>query len=110
MPRKHLSSRNPPLTVAKPTAADVARLEQQFNRTGTDFLKIDVATGLTFAQTALSTDDLTKKQRNRRSARKAYDTVLRMAKKVTLQEQDAKELEYGLSKLKADLIQLGEQF
>lgn len=88
--------------------ADLANTQQQFNRTGTEFLKVDVATALTFAATALNTDDPEKKRRNQRSARKAYDTVLRMTQKVTLTPQDAKELSKSLHLLRANLMRLGE--
>ncbi|HEX6824431.1 MAG TPA: hypothetical protein VF123_20390 [Candidatus Sulfotelmatobacter sp.] len=110
MPGKHRPSQKPPLTVPKPTLADLQRVEKQFNRAGADFLKVDVATAMTFAETALGTDDPVKKQRNRKSARKAYDTVLRMAKKIALRDADAKELKAGLLELNAKLRRLGETF
>ena len=97
-------------TVPPPTAADLMQTEEQFNRVGTDFLKVDVATALTFSETALDSDDPGKKQRNQRSARKAYDTILRMAQKIALHEKDANELNHSLEQLKANLMRLGETF
>jgi hypothetical protein len=108
VPEKRRPIEKSPLTVPKPTIEELQRAETKFNRAGTEFLKVDVATALTFADTALSTDDPDKRQRNRKSARKAYDTVLRMAQKVTLREHDAQELKDGLQKLNAKLRQLGE--
>lgn len=90
--------------------ANLANTQQQFNRAGTDFLKVDVATALTFADAALSADTPEKKRRNQRSARKAYDTVLRMAQKVTLPNKDAEELRESLSQLRSNLQRLGEVF
>lgn len=97
-------------TIPPPTAADLMQAEEQFNRVGADFLKADVATALTFSETALDSDDPGKKQRNQRSARKAYDTIVRMAKKITLHEKDASELKHALQQLKANLLRLGETF
>lgn len=91
-------------------AAALANTQQQFNRAGTDFLKVDVATALTFADAALNADTPEKKRRNQRSARKAYDTVLRMSKKVSLPSKDAEELHHSLTQLKASLRRLGEIF
>lgn len=91
-------------------AADLAATRQQFNRAGTDFLKVDVATALTFADAALNTDNPEKTRRNQRSARKAYDTILRMSQKVTLPSKDAEELRDSLTQLKAKLMRLGEVF
>ena len=109
VPEKN-SSRDSRKPVLKTTVDKQLTLEKQFNRAGTQFLKVDVATALTFAETALGTQDAAKKRRNRKSARKAYDTVVRMAKKVTLSDQDSKELERGLHRLRANLRRLGETF
>jgi len=83
---------------------------RQFNRTGTQFLKVDVATGLTLAKAARDTQDAEKKRRNQKSARKAYDTIVRMLKKVTPTDADARQLNASLHQLKNELIQLGEIF
>lgn len=103
-PRKRRNS------ALNPTLDKIRASEQELNRTGTEFLKIDIATALIFAKTALDTDDGAKKRRNQKSARKAYDTILRLAKKITLTDQDAKKLQQELRRLKTDLIQLGEAF
>ncbi len=103
-PRKSL------LTATRAIPAEVARLEKQFNRAGTDFLKLDVVTALIFTATALKTDDPHKKKRNQESARKAYDTVVRMAKRVRFQDEDAHELKNALHQLKSNLMRLGEIF
>lgn len=90
--------------------ADLEKTGKEFNRAGTDFLKVDVATALTFAHNALTADDPFKKARNQKSARKAYDTVLRMSQKISLTDEDANELKAGLQQLKANLAKLGEVF
>jgi type IV secretory pathway TrbF-like protein len=94
----------------KPTIDALLASEKQFNQAGTQFLKVDVATALTFANTALQADDPEKKRRNRASARKAYDTVVRMMKKLKLSASDAEEIQQGLQRLKSELVTLGEVF
>lgn len=108
MREKTASHRQPRKLLLRPTLDSLLASAREMNRAGADFLKVDVSTALTFTQTALSTDDPVKKRRNRKSARKAYDTVVRMAKKIALTDQDAKDLEKGLKRLRADLTQLGE--
>lgn len=98
------------LQVPKPTLEDWLVSAREFNRAGTEFLKVDVATGLMLAKAALSSRDAEKKQRNQKSARKAYDTIVRMLTKVTPTDADAQQLNDGLHQLKADLVQLGEIF
>ena len=98
------------IPVAKPTREELLSSKRQLNEVGTEFLKVDVATGRTFVEAALSSDDPEKKRRNQKSARKAYDTVVRMLKKITPNDADAQELNAGLQRLKADLVELGEVF
>ncbi len=49
-----------------------------------------------------------KKRRNQRSERKAYDTIVRMLKKITPTDADALQLNASLHQLKDELIQLGD--
>lgn len=108
VPGKSSKISRSPYAAPKPTVDSFFATEERLRQTGTDFLKIDVSTALTFAQTALETDDPVKKKRNQASARKAYDTVLRLVEKVSLNDADASELRLGLSRLKSDLVRLGE--
>ena len=78
------------------------------NRTSAEFLKLDVQTGLTFSSTALTADNEEKKERNRKAARKAYDTVLRLGKKIELTNAEKRLLNRGLKKLRGELTALGE--
>lgn len=108
MPRK--SSR--PMTsghpAAKPTMDEMLALRSRFNKASTDFLKLDLNTALTFTRLARESDNEIKRERNRRSARKAYDTVLRLKQKISLNEGDAKQISENLERLKSELISLGE--
>lgn len=108
MPRK--SKREPNYAAPKPTMAELLLHEQEFNHVSVDFLKIDMATALTFAGIAQQTDDVVKKRRNQRAARKAYDTVRKLAQKVELNHDDADVLSSGLARLKSELLALGETF
>ena len=94
----------------KRLAEDLIATRHQFNRAGVDFLKVDLAAALTFSNAALTTDDPAKKQRNRRSARRAYDTIAKMAKKITLSDRDKEEITDSMRHLKSELLQLGEVF
>ena len=108
MPRK--SKPEPHHKAAKSTADELQANGKALNRVSTDFLKIDVATALTFSGIALQTDDVIKKRRNRRAARKAYDTIRRLAKGVDLADEDAQLLSTDLARLKYELQTLGETF
>jgi hypothetical protein len=95
----------------KPTVDEILKVGAELNRTGTDFLKVDLKTALSFSNFALqSVDDPTKRQRNRRNARRAYDTVLRLLKRVSLSDDDAQRMNRNLERLKTELQHLGETF
>lgn len=83
---------------------------REFNRVTADFLKVDMATALIFTEIALQTDDSIRKLRNRRSARKAYDSIVRLAEKVDLTPNDVELLSRNLERLKSELQTLGEVF
>ena len=93
-----------------PTVDEFLNFGIEFNRTKLNFLKIDVETGLTFTGLALQTPDSTKKQRNLRSARKAYDTITGLIDRVDLSNDDAQILARKLKRLKSELQDLGEDF
>ena len=95
---------------AKREFSDLLASAEKFNRVSTDFLKVDVQTALTFSKIALETNDSVKKHRNQRSARKAYDTVVKLMKKVEPKEHDAQDLSSSLKRLKSELQSLGEVF
>ncbi len=103
----------PPLrghAAPKPTVDDLLAARSRLTRVSTDFLKADLNTALTFTGIALQADDDGKKQRNRKAARKAYDTVYGLIDRVELNDQDAKALRRSLDRVKSDLVKLGETF
>src|SRR3954462_6383998 len=95
---------------AKAPGVEFLIARERMNETGAAFLKLDVEMGLTFVDTARQTNDFSRRLRNRRAARRAYDTVLRLTKKVHLNEEDARSVSQGLDRLKFELESLGESF
>jgi len=88
---------------------ELAAYRRRVNRLMVDFVKMDVAVGLTVAKGAhLNLDNLQSASRAYRNARKTYDTVLTLIGKVVLTEYEARELEYKLHRLRSALIELGE--
>lgn len=95
---------------SEPTVDDLLVKKRDFSRVSADFLRIDVATALTFSGIALETDNVMKKRRNQRAARKAYDTIRRLAKRTELNHDEAEILSSNLARLKSELRTLGEIF
>jgi hypothetical protein len=103
--------RRPSFAARKPTIDELLSSGAQLNRTSTDFLKVDLETSLTFSALALQyKDNPEKRERNQANARRGYDTILRLAKKVVLDQQDARFISRHLRRLKSELQQLGETF
>jgi hypothetical protein len=79
------------------------------NATNAEFLKIDVETALTFSGLALETDNPEKRNRNRKNARKAYDTILRLWVNVIFTPTEEGWMHEKMGHLKSDLELLGEK-
>jgi hypothetical protein len=111
MPRGKSPTRELNLAAKRPTIDQFLAVNIELNRTRAEFLKVDVQTALTFAAIALqSENDLGKRRRNQRNARRGYDTILRLVQKVSLNEADAEMLTRNLGRLKSELQELGESF
>ncbi len=80
------------------------------HRSGIDFLRTEIRTGLTMAKIALDSTHKDKTDRNRANARKAYDAVLHFMRDSALDANDADEIKRGLAELKSELVKLGEEF
>ena len=106
-PRKP-SAREWGRSVPKPTLAQLASARERAHRASATFLKLDVETALTFTSMALSAENVVKRERNRKAARLAYDTVMRLSKKIELTDAEKSELNRGLKRLRAELLELGE--
>lgn len=109
MPRQ--KGGEPNFAAKKPGMDEILSSAAQLNRTSIDFLKIDLQTALTFSQIALQSNaDAEKRRRNRKNARKGYDTIVRLAEKVSLSDRDGRYISRNLERLKSELQQLGEIF
>jgi hypothetical protein len=107
-PDRSASSQQRGHSVPRPTVDELLASKSRFNKATTDFLKIDLETALTFTALALQAQDREKKERNRKAARKAYDTITRLISRVTFSEVEANAFKENLERLRSDLIKLGE--
>ena len=83
-------------------------LREAAQSTGVEFLKTELALGLTFSHIALAAyEDPHKRLRNREYARTAYKTILRFLPLATLALTEAQQLEANLGELRINLAQLG---
>lgn len=111
MSRQKNPIRETNFAVKRPTTEEFLSAAARVNRAGADFLKIDVQTALTFSGIALqSNSDEDKRRRNRKSARRGYDTILRLLQKVQLTAGEARSISHNMTRLKSELQQLGETF
>ena len=74
-----------------------------------DFLQVDCEIALTFSSIALETNDQGKKIRTTRTARKAYDSIMRLRKNIEFTEAERQKLDANLQRLKDELQRLGER-
>jgi len=80
-------------------------------QTGTDFLKVELQTGLAMADLAsLEQPGSEQRARTQRNARKAYDTVIRLLPRFEIEEKPERLIQEGLSRLRSALQELGEKF
>ena len=75
---------------------------------GAEFLRSELLTGITRANIAQRTPDESKKLRNRRESRKAYDAVVRFLPQTLLSHEEKDEIDSKLTELKFLLQGLGE--
>ena len=80
----------------------------QANRLGVDFLQVDSEIALTFSSMALETNDKEKKIRATQTARRAYESIMRLSKKIEFTQAQREKLNVNLQRLKAELKSLGE--
>jgi len=90
--------------------ADRASLKELCNRSGVDFVTADLNLGLTFSHMARGLRTQETKDRSRRNARRAYDTVVRFRDRVSPTTAEALLIRKRLARLKSELEQLGECF
>jgi hypothetical protein len=86
-------------------------MAKSFSSSGAAFLFVEVQTGLAFAKFALSGTGKSREriERNRKNARRAYDSLLRFRQRVSLSDNEVARLEAGIQELKAALQALGDR-
>jgi|SRR5215467_13078033 len=85
-------------------------LNGRTNKLRADFLTIDSEVGLTFSNLALTATSPEKKRRTAQTARKAYDTIMRLREDADLSDAEESRLEANLRRLKSELESLGQEF
>ena len=80
------------------------------HRSGIDFLRTEIRTGLTMSKIALDSTHEDKRERNRTNARKAYDAIVHFMPSSALDADETEEVERGLAQLRSELVKLGEEF
>ena len=75
-----------------------------------EFLLTDLDTGLTFMDVADSTRNMAVRRRNHANARRAYDSVVRFMRNLSLDDTQRKALAERLALLKSRLENVGESF
>jgi len=95
---------------ASPSRTDLAstRTGERANQLGANFLQIDSEIALTFAGIALETRDQDKRVRTVKTAQNAYDTIMRLRKRLHLTDTERDKLDANLQRLKVELEKLGQ--
>jgi hypothetical protein len=100
--------------IKSPNRADLIpkprALNTRTNSLRANFLQIDCEIALTFASIALTTDDQQKRRRTSKTARKAYDTIMRFRQDTDLTAAQKNKLDANLQRLKSELQRLGQSF
>jgi hypothetical protein len=92
-------------------AKSLERLRNSLNQNSLEFLNTDIETALILAAIARNASrGSDKRERNIANARRAYDAITRLAKRVKVTPEQAELLDHKLEKLKTSLQQLGETF
>ena len=95
-------------SAVKPTIDQILHAIEETNRVGAEFLKLDLQTAFTFVNLARQMPIDVRKQHHCKAARRAYETVLKLVKKVDLNCEDARAISRLLTQLRSELRGLGE--
>jgi hypothetical protein len=87
------------------------RLQEEMSRNGVEFLFTELELSLTFASIAAAgMDEPERRARNTANSRKGYDILLMIGDRIRMDKEDEERLKSGLKRLKARLVELGEEF
>jgi len=103
------------ITAAQADSRKLVAASQQLvstlQRSGADFLFLDLDIALMMATSALTAGaDTQKKARRQRIARRAYDTILYLSQRLKMTRQKGRELKEKLAVVRRTLEELGERF
>jgi len=87
---------------------DHTALQSQARRASVSFLMAETDVGITFADIALRCEHPRRIAETRSRARAAYQAAIRYSGRVSLTDDEAREIGLRLSRLRARLQQLGE--
>ena len=91
--------------------AESERLVSTLQRSGADFLFLDLDIALTMAESALSAGaDTQKKARKQKIARRAYDAIFDLSQRLKMTRQERSDVKEKLAAVRRTLAQLGEHF
>jgi len=99
--------------LAGPTRAQsgpTVRVSERATKVAAKFLLVDSEIALTFSGIALGTSNEEKRRRTRRTARTAYDTIMRLRKVVNLSNAEQDKLDANLQRLRSELKRLDQDF
>jgi hypothetical protein len=85
-------------------------LAYRTNRLGANFLQIDSEIALTFSGLALQARNEERRKRTIRTARIAYDTIMRLREGIDLSNAEQRKLDANLKRLKRELRNFGQTF
>jgi hypothetical protein len=91
----------------RPTVDELLASRERMNRTSAEFLKIDLETALTFLAISRQAPDDERRDRNRSAAKKAYLTVVKLAKKINMDSEEQRVVTEGLRQLRSELKAVG---
>ena len=83
-------------------------VELRSSQVGMNFLRTEVETALLFASLAFQARDSEKRRRNLQNARKGYDTLRQLVRKLVLTPDERTEMRLKISEVRRQLITLGE--
>jgi hypothetical protein len=87
---------------------DPLKIYEQTRKTHSEFLRIDLDVAITLADRARTALQPEVRERNRRNARRAYDTVVAFMTHTTITQPELDEINSRLQRLRVELKELGE--
>jgi hypothetical protein len=86
------------------------KIAESYHRATLSFVHTEFDTAETFADIARSSKDATKTERNRKNARKGYDTALRFLATIVVGPDEMPGVQQRLDEVRGKLRALGETF